>query len=54
MFYINILSLPDDGFGADEEAMRTTTAEFPDLRQVDINTALEHVHMQVFHKPFNS
>lgn len=51
-FYIHQCGYPQDGFGPDEVAIEATAARFPGLLQEHIHIALEHIHMQVYRRPY--
>lgn len=52
MFYIQCLGSPDDGVGADQDAIEETLEHFLDLPEEHIVFAIEHVHMQAYNRPF--
>lgn len=52
-FYINYFGDPDDGVGADEDAINATTNKFPHLSLEHIVTALDHIQRRNYNRPFS-
>ncbi|KAI1261824.1 hypothetical protein F5Y18DRAFT_400660 [Xylariaceae sp. FL1019] len=50
--YIALLGSPDDGVAEDGEAWETTRKLFRDLPKDHLLRAIEHVHIQAYHRPF--
>lgn len=52
-FYVTLIGSPEGGVPADEDAIKETAERFPGPPLEHLVTALEHIHMQAYHRPFN-
>ncbi|KAG6354875.1 hypothetical protein INS49_003956 [Diaporthe citri] len=51
-FYIQLFDFREEGVSPDEDALEATKTRFPHAPEEHIITALEHVHIQAYNKPF--
>ncbi|KAG8157771.1 hypothetical protein KVR01_012433 [Diaporthe batatas] len=49
--YICFLGSPDEGVCPDEDALATVQDQFPHLAEDHIVSALDHIHMRIYHHP---
>lgn len=52
--YICLHGEPEDGFGEDQDCLQETLETFPSLDEAHIATALQHIHMRVYHRPIGN